>query len=163
MTNGQTNRATDDASGWHLAQCNIAVANGPTDSPVMAEFMEALDAINAVADASPGFVWRLQEENGNLTDVRVFDDDDLLINISTWESIDAFRAYVYGDLHGPYVKRRREWFTKPADLPVQVMWWVPAGTRVTALEGRERLERLAANGPSPEAFTFAKRFDPPAA
>ncbi|MEZ5226054.1 MAG: DUF3291 domain-containing protein [Acidimicrobiales bacterium] len=147
---------------WHLAQCNIAVANGPTDSPVMAEFMDALDAINAAADAASGFVWRLADDNGNLTDVRVFDDPDTLINISTWVSIDAFRAYVYGEAHGPYVKRRREWFSKPTDLPVLVMWWVPEGTEPSALEGRRRLELLAANGPGPEAFTFAKRFGPPA-
>ncbi len=154
------NTSTDSAPIWHLAQCNIAVANGPTDSPVMAEFMDALEAINAVADSAPGFVWRLQDESGNLTNVRVFDEDDMLINISTWESIDSFRAYVYGEMHGPYVKRRREWFTKPTDLPVQVMWWVPAGTEITALEGRARLEHLAANGPTQNAFTFAKRFDP---
>ncbi len=147
---------------WHLAQCNIAVANGPTNSPVMAEFMDSLDAINAAADAAPGFVWRLQDDNGNLTDVRVFDEENTLINVSTWTSIDAFRAYVYGTAHGPYVRRRREWFTKPTDLPVLVMWWVPAGTEPSALEGRSRLERLASHGPSPEAFSMAKRFEPPA-
>lgn len=156
-----TDEPTTASPDWHLAQCNIAVAKGPTDSPVMAEFMEALDAINAAADAAPGFVWRLQDDSGNLTDVRVFDEESILINISTWESIDSFRAYVYGDLHGPFVKRRREWFTKPIDLPVLVMWWVPEGSEPSALEGKARLERLAAHGPSPDAFTFARRFDPP--
>ena len=147
--------------GWVLAQCNIAVANGPTDSPVMAEFMHALDEINAVADHAPGFVWRLQDDNGNLTDVRVFDDPDMLINLSTWESVEALKAYTYGVAHGPFVKRRRAWFTKPANLPVLVMWWVPEGSEPTALEGKSRLEHLAANGPSPHAFTFGKRFGPP--
>ncbi len=148
---------------WHLAQCNIARAKGPTDSPVMAEFMAALDEINALADRAPGFVWRLQDDTtGNLTDLRIFDDDELLINLSVWESVDALKAYTYQSAHGPYVKRRREWFTKPTGLPVLVMWWIPAGERPTAAEGRARLERLAAEGPSELAFTFARRFDPPA-
>jgi hypothetical protein len=147
---------------WHLAQCNIARANGPTDAPVMAEFMAALDEINALADRAPGFVWRLQDDNGNLTDLRIFDDADMLVNLSVWESVDTLRDYTYRSAHAPYVKRRREWFTKPEGLPVLAMWWIPAGERPTAMEGKRRLEHLAANGPTPIAFTFARRFEPPA-
>lgn len=155
------NTADTKTSMWQLAQVNIAVANGPTDSAVMAEFMAALDEINAAADHAPGFVWRLQEENGNLTDVRVFDEPETLINLSVWDSVDSFKDYTYGTAHGPYVKRRREWFTKPTDLPVLAMWWVRRGELPTAVEGRRRLELLADRGPSQEAFTFAKRFAPP--
>ncbi len=154
---------TGSRQAWHLAQCNVARAKGPTDGAVMAEFMAALDEINGLADDAPGFVWRLQDDStGNLTDLRVFDDEELLINLSVWESVDALKAYTYQSAHGPYVKRRREWFTKPVDLPVLVMWWIPAGERPTAAEGRVRLERLGAEGPSRHAFTFARRFDPPA-
>ncbi len=150
-----------NGSRWQLAQFNIAKALGPTDGEVMAEFMAALDEINGLADHSPGFVWRLQEDNGNLTDVRIFDDHDLLLNLSVWESVEALREFTYRSAHGPYVKRRREWFTKPEGLPILVLWWVPAGTRPTALDGKARIELLAERGPSPDAFTFGHRFDPP--
>ena len=153
--------AEPQSGGWQLAQVNIAVANGPTDSAIMAEFMGALDAINRAADNAPGFVWRLQEENGNLTDVRVFDEPDMLINLSVWDSVESFKAYTYGTAHGPYVKRRQEWFTKPDGLPVLAMWWVRSGEFPTAMEGRRRLELMAEVGPNPDAFNFAKRFAPP--
>lgn len=142
-----------------IAQLNIGRLVAPTDSPVVAEFMDALDEVNALAEASPGFVWRFQTEDGNATAERPYDDDSILVNFSTWSSIDALADYVYRSAHTVYLRRRREWFERMDDL-YHVLWWVPAGHRPGVDEAIERLEHLRANGPTAYAFTFRARFGP---
>jgi hypothetical protein len=149
----------DATTGFHLAQLNIGRLRGPVDSPIVAEFMEALDPINALADASPGFVWRFQTEDGNATAERPYEDDTIIVNFSTWESIDALADYVYRTAHVEYLRRRREWFERFEDLYV-VLWWVPTGHRPTVVEAIDRLDHLRTHGPSPHAFTFRHPFDP---
>ncbi len=145
---------------YHLAQVNVARMRAPLDDPLMAEFVARLDDINAVADASPGFVWRLQSAEGNATSVRAYDDPRLLINMSMWESLDALSAYVYANAHRGVMRRRREWFAR-FDGPYMALWWVPAGHIPTVDEAKERLEHLRAYGPSPTAFTFKAPFPTP--
>ncbi|MEM9301510.1 MAG: DUF3291 domain-containing protein [Pseudomonadota bacterium] len=145
-------------AAFHLAQLNVGITKGPMDSPIMAEFANNLDRINALAEASPGFVWRLQDEDGNATALRPF-DDDTLVNLSVWESADALKAYVYQSAHADIMKRRREWFIKMFKAHL-VLWWVPAGHRPSTDEARDRLEHLHTHGPSPHAFTFAKIYEP---
>lgn len=130
-----------------------------TDDPLVAEFMEALDAVNALAERSPGFVWRFQTEDGNATAERPFDDDTILVNFSTWESVEALADYVYRTDHVAYLRRRREWFERLDEIS-SVLWWVPAGHRPVADEAIARLDHLRAHGPSPFAFTFRHRFEP---
>lgn len=149
------------AETWHLAQLNVARARGPMDGPVMAEFADALDEINALAEKSEGFVWRYQDETGSATATRAFDDPDILLNLSVWTSVEALHSYVYRSDHTPFLRRRAEWFTSVEGLPTVVMWWIPAGTLPTIDESIERLERLRDHGPSADAFTFRGRFDPP--
>jgi hypothetical protein len=127
---------------------------------MVAEFMEALDAVNALADASPGFVWRFQTPAGNATAERPFPDDLILINLSTWSSIDAVSDFVYRTVHAEYLRRRREWFERFEDVAV-VLWWVPAGHRPSIDEAIGRLDALRNDGPTAQAFTFHRRFDPP--
>jgi hypothetical protein len=143
----------------HLAQLNIGRLRAPTSDPLVAEFMAALDEINALAEASPGFVWRFQTEDGNATAVRPFDDDSILINMSVWESVEALADYVYRSDHTSYLRRRREWFERSEDVYV-VLWWVPAGHHPTVDEAIERLEHLRSHGPTVEAFTFRRVFTP---
>jgi hypothetical protein len=143
----------------HLAQVNIAVPLEPIESPLLADFMAALDPINGIADRSPGFVWRLQTEEGNATSIHAFDDDLLLINMSVWESVDALAAYVYGPDHVAVMRRRREWAERMEEAYL-VLWWIPAGAIPTIDEAKERLEHLRDHGPTPLAFTFKKRFAP---
>ncbi len=140
-----------------LAQLNIGRLVAPTDSPVVAEFMDALDEVNAIADASSGFLWRFQTEEGNATAERPFDDDTILVNFSTWMSVDALADFVYRSAHAPFLRRRREWFER-MDETFSVLWWVPAGHRPTVTEAIERLEHLREHGPTPHAFTFRHRF-----
>ncbi len=144
-------------SAHHLAQVNIGVLRAPLDSPDIADFVSGLDPINALADASPGFVWRLQDETGDASHIRPFRDDSILVNMSVWESLDALRDYVYQSDHVAYMRRRREWFTK-METAFMALWWIPAGTLPTTDDSRERLDHLDVNGPSPYAFTFRRAF-----
>ena len=146
---------------WHLAQLNTATALYGNDDPRMQPFMEKLDEINALADASDGFVWRLQDEGGNATDIRATDDPYLLINMSVWESVDALFEFTYKSAHAMVMADRQKWFDLPNEAH-QVMWWIPAGELPTIDDALERLRQLRANGPTPAAFTFKQRFDPPA-
>ena len=146
-------------SAYELAQLNIAVMKEPLDSPVMADFVDNLDRINAVAEGSPGFVWRLQSDEGDATAFRPL-GDETLVNMSTWRDVESLRDYVYRSDHVEFMRRRREWFEKMREMH-QVLWWVPRGHRPTVEEGIARLETLRANGPSAEAFTFPKAFPAP--
>ncbi len=145
---------------WHLAQANIARAVAPMDDPAMADFMANLDPINALADGTPGFVWRLQSGSGNATDIAVTDDPLVILNMSVWESVEALFDYVYRTAHTPVMARRREWFEKPTK-PHLVLWWVEAGHRPSVAEALERFDMLAERGPTPDAFTFKQRFAAP--
>lgn len=145
------------AGKHHLAQVNIARMLAPIDDPIMADFVANLDRINAVADGAPGFVWRLQTEAGDATALRVFDDDYLIINMSVWESVEALFEYTYASDHVEIYRRRGDWFSR-MDTPHMAMWWVPAGHIPTPEEAKVRLEYLLTQGPTPEAFTFKKRF-----
>lgn len=148
---------TEPGLRHHLAELNIGRTAAPMDDPLMADFVANLDRINALGDASPGFVWRLQDESGAATSIRAFDDPRMIVNLTVWESIEALREYAYRSGHVEFLRRRREWFV-PLDGPSLVLWWVPAGHRPTVEEARKRLERLAAEGPTPEAFTLKTAF-----
>ena len=122
----------------------------------MAEFMAALDPVNALADDAPGFVWRLQTEAGDATAIRGFGDDRVIVNLSIWESIDHLADFVYRSEHISVMRRRREWFER---IRVHMaLWWVPIGHTPSVSEAEERLAHLQARGPAPYAFTFKVRF-----
>ena len=145
---------------WHLAQVNIATLLAPIDSPRLAGFVAKLDEINALADGSPGFVWRLQTEDGDATAIRAFDDARILVNLSVWESLDALGDFVYRSRHNEVLRRRREWFERMATAML-ALWWVPEGTIPAVSDAKRRLELLERLGPTPEAFTFKEPFPPP--
>jgi hypothetical protein len=144
-------------SQYHLAQINIANAKASMESPVMSGFVKRLDEINALADSSPGFVWRLQTEDGDSTSIQAFDDPSLLINMSVWDDIESLKLFVYKSMHVELIQDRDAWFNKMATAH-QALWWIPAGSYPTINEAKERLEMLQINGPTESAFTFAKNF-----
>jgi len=146
-------------SKFHLAQLNIGVGRGPIDSAVMADFVAQLDEINALAERSPGFVWRLKDDAGDATAFRPY-GDDTLVNMSVWEDPVALRNYVYRSAHSAVMKRRREWFEHMREAYL-VLWWVPIGHMPTVEEAWARLSSLRSRGPTAAAFTFAKLFPPP--
>ena len=145
---------------YQLAQVNIGRTVAPLDSPQLAGFVNQLDEVNALADAAPGFVWRLKTEDNNATSIAVFDDPGLIINMSVWESVEALADYVFRDGgHLAVLRRRREWFTK--DDTVTALWWVRAGRVPTVAEAEERVTHLRRHGPTPYAFTFRSPFPAP--
>src|SRR5262245_44350161 len=141
----------------HIAQVNIGRMKAALEDPIMADFVARLDEINALADRSPGFVWRLQTTEGNATYLRPYDDDRILFNMSVWESIDLLRSYVYGSAHAELLRRRHDWFEKFAGV-YAALWWVPEGHVPGIDEAKKRLAHLQAHGPGPFAFTFKNPF-----
>ncbi len=142
-----------------LAQLNIGRMLAPTDDPLVADFMNNLERINALAEQSPGFVWRYQDETGNATDTRPYDDPSILINFSVWESREALFNFTYQSEHVEFFRRRREWFEK-MEQSYLVLWWIPEGHLPTIEEAKERLAHLQAHGATPYAFTFKQYFEP---
>ena len=144
-------------SEYHLAQLNIATMKYPKDSPEMASFIGALAEINALAESSEGFVWRLKDEDGNSMSFSMF-DEQTLPNISLWRDRESLFNYVYASAHTPFLARRKEWFEMTSEHTM-VLWWVKAGHRPTLEEAAKRLEYLREHGPSLQAFTFKRAFD----
>jgi Domain of unknown function (DUF3291) len=144
---------------WHLAQVNIGILRASLDTPEMAEFKNGLEVINALAESSEGFIWRLVDEDGaDATTLRPF-GDDRLINMSLWRSIEALRGFVYKSNHRNFLAKRMQWFA-PMQTSFMALWWVPAGHIPTLDEAKLKLELLEAHGPTQDAFTFAKSFTP---
>ena len=146
-------------SAHELAQANIARMIEPLESPRMADFVANLDRINAVAESSPGFVWRLQTEEGDATALRPL-GDDVLINMSVWQDVESLNQYVYRSAHVEIMRHRKQWFEPMREAWV-VLWWIPKGHRPTVSEAIARLERLRASGPTQDAFTFRRVFQAP--
>ena len=147
-------------SAYELAQLNVGIIRGPMDSPVMAEFAANLERINALADTAPGFVWRLQTEEGDATAIRPFADENQLLNMSVWADLEHLRQFVYRTVHADFLRRRREWFQRMSEAYL-VLWWVPRGHRPGIVEATHKLETLRSRGPTREAFTFRATFPPP--
>ena len=147
-------------SAYHLAQLNIAWMKAPLESPEMADFVANLERINALAEGSPGYVWRLQDEAGDATAIRPV-GDEVLVNMSVWEDVQSLSDYVYNSAHTEMLKRRREWFER-VEQAHQVLWWVPAGHRPSVTEAAERLAHLREHGATAQAFTFCHAFAAPA-
>ena len=137
---------------YHLAQVNVARLKAPIDSPLLNDFVAKLGEINALADGSPGFVWRLQSEQGNATAIQAYDDPMIIVNMSVWESPERLRDFVYRSNHVEVMRQRRKWFEK-MDVYL-VLWWVPAGHVPTLAEAKARLAHLEKHGESAHAFTF---------
>ena len=146
-------------SKYQLAELNVASLKAPLDSPELKDFVDNLDRINALAEATPGFVWRLKGDGNDATSLRPL-GESVIVNLSTWRDVDSLRHYVYKTAHVEILKRKREWFTRMADA-YMVMWWVKAGHQPTAAEAVAKLEYLRQHGPSPEAFTFGDAFAAP--
>lgn len=145
---------------YHIAQINTGRIRYETDDERMTDFMNNLDRINALAERSPGFVWRLMDATNNATNIRIFEDPFLLQNMSVWETIEDLEQFTYKTAHSRFLERKEEWFQPDADSHI-ALWWVESDRFPTAEEGHEKVEYLKMNGPTPLAFTFAERFPPP--
>lgn len=144
---------------YQLAQVNIAKARAGLDQPVMQGFVEQLQHINALAERSPGFVWRLQGDGGDATAIQLFDDPLIIVNLSLWQSVEALKSYVYSGEHLAVLRSKREWFDK-LEVASLALWWVPVGHLPTLEEARMALQSVQARGATAQAFTFARPFAP---
>jgi hypothetical protein len=145
-------------SAYHLAELNIARLKAPLDHPDTQEFTNNIAAINALAEASPGFIWRLQDDStGDATSIRLMDDPLLIINLSVWDSVESLFQYTYYSGHADFFRRRAEWFGK-LELVGVVLWWIEAGQYPTLEQAHAKLEHLNAHGPTPQAFSFKQRY-----
>jgi heme-degrading monooxygenase HmoA len=147
------------SSAFHLAQINVSHMRAPIDAPLMSDFVAQLAEVNARAEASPGFIWRLATPAGDATAVRVFDDPTMLVNMSVWESLETLRNYVFKSSHASVMRDRGKWFTRSA-VAMTALWWVPSGRIPTVAEGEARLLVLRARGPSADAFGLGDTFSP---
>jgi hypothetical protein len=149
-------------NNWHLAQINIArIAAEKITDPVMQTFVAQLEEVNAIAESSPGFVWRLKDDSNNATSFNPFNDERIIVNMSVWETLDQLMKFVYDGRHLEVLKRRREWFVN-FGKPFAALWYLPAGDIPTVDEGVRRLSTLQEKGPTSFAFDLRKSFDPPA-
>jgi hypothetical protein len=146
-------------SKYQLAQINIGELKAPLDSPELKDFVDNLDRINALAESSPGFVWRLKGDGNDATSLRPL-GDNVIVNMSVWRDVNALRDYVYKSAHVEIMKRRREFFARMGNAYL-ALWWIPVGHEPTVAEAVEKLEYLRKHGPSPEAFTFGEAFSAP--
>jgi hypothetical protein len=145
----------------HLAQLNVGRLRAPLEDPQIDDFRNNIDPVNALAEASPGFVWRLQDDAGNATGIKAFEDDREILNLSVWESVESLEAFTYRTDHVSFLRRRREFFEAPP-APIYCLWWIPEGTIPTIPEALARLEVLRSSGPTASSFTFRTRFPAPA-
>jgi hypothetical protein len=145
---------------WHLAQVNIGRLVAPRGDPRVTPFFEALDRINALAEASPGFVWRLKDEAGNATSIQYSPDPLLIPNMSVWTDAESLFDFVYRSAHTPVMARRRDYFER-FEGAYQALWWIPAGTVPTVNDALSRLWMIDRFGPTQDAFTFKARFPKP--
>lgn len=156
---GATVRAMRD-SRFHLAQINVGRLLAPIDDARIAGFVTRLDPINRLAESSPGYVWRLQSEAGNATDILLTDDDLFIINLSVWETIEHLRDFTYSTAHVEVLRQRRSWFERHLE-PHFALWWIEAGTLPSPTDALARAALLRRLGPTPQAFTFRAPFGPP--
>ena len=147
-------------SPYHLAQLNVARALAPKESVAMSGFTDRLLEINTLAEQSDGFIWRLKDDAGDATAIRVFDDPDMLINMSVWKDLQSLRSFVYRSAHTELVRQREQWFESPVEV-YQALWWIPVGEQPSLVQAREKLDLIQSNGPSAQAFDFANPYNPP--
>jgi len=141
----------------HLAQLNIAKAKYSLESPKIKEFVDNLEPVNKLAESSAGFIWRLQDESGDATNITAFSDPDIIVNMSVWDSIEALKNFMFRTHHRDFLRRKKEWFHNIPD-DSYVLWWVPKDHTPSVQEAREKLEFLRNNGDTPYAFTFKSNF-----
>ena len=144
----------------HLAQLNIGKVRCNLESPEMADFVNNLDPINAIAEQSPGFIWRLKDESGDATNIEVENTPDIIVNMSVWESVESLKNFMFKTHHIDFLKRKKEWFL-PLSEASYVLWWIPKGHIPTLQEAIAKLDHLRENGESQDAFSFKSSYPKP--
>ncbi len=143
-----------------LAQLNIAHAKFPLDAPQMKTFVDNLPRVNAIAESSPGFIWRLQDEGGDATGIQALDDPNMIVNLSVWQDLNALKNFMFRTVHRDFMRRKSEWFQRLPEA-TYVLWWIAPSHLPSLEEALARLEHLRTQGETPYAFSFQSNFEPP--
>jgi Domain of unknown function (DUF3291) len=141
----------------HLAQINIARMRAPLTDSIMKGFVDQLVDVNQAAETAPGFIWRLKSEEGDATNIRAYEDELILVNMSVWESIESLREFTYRSRHAGVFRDRLQWFERSTGAQL-ALWWIRVGHVPSVEEGKSRLALIEELGPTPEAFTFKQSF-----
>jgi CHAT domain-containing protein len=144
---------------YQLAQLNIAKGKERMDHPLLAEFVENISRLNALAEQADGFIWRLKDESGDALAIEAFSDPTIVINMSVWRDVETLKNYVYSSDHLAFMRRKKEWFTKLESNHL-VLWWIPKGHIPTIEEAKEKLRHLEEKGSTPEAFAINQPYEP---
>lgn len=147
-------------SQYHLAQLNIATAIASMESEVMSEFVENLERINQLGEDSPGFVWRLKDETGDATSIQVYDNPNVIVNLTVWQDPDSLKHFIFKTDHANFLKRKKQWFESSREA-TYVLWWIPAGHLPDLAEAKGKLEHLRDHGETTHAFSFKRLFSSP--
>ncbi|MCL1594449.1 MAG: DUF3291 domain-containing protein [Actinomycetia bacterium] len=148
----------------HLAQLNVGRLIDRADSATVSEFMNALAPINLLGEVSPGFVWRLADDDGaGAVDQRFpghEDDERFIVNLTVWTDVASLRHFATRSGHAMYLRRRLEWFEKPAEA-MTVLWWVSEGHTPDVDEAADRLAQIRRDGATSDAFDMQTTFPDP--
>lgn len=146
---------------YHIAQINVARMLGVNiEDPIMREFKDNLDSINELAESSEGFIWRLKDDTNNASNFNPYDDEQIIVNISVWDSLKALESFTYKTFHSEFIRRRKEWFSKFGKA-YYALWWIREGEIPTIEQCVTKLDHLQKNGPAKEVFNFKQFFPPP--
>ncbi len=146
---------------YQIAEINVARMKGVhINDPIMKEFVDNLDHVNGIAEKSEGFIWRLKDENNDATSFNPYNDEQIIINVSVWETIEALETFVYKTFHTDFLKRRKEWFNSYGKVAT-ALWWIPQGEFPTVEEAVAKLDYLQKNGATPVVFNFRNKFPNP--
>jgi hypothetical protein len=138
-----------------LSQFDFLSARYPFDDCRMKEFFEATAYVNSLAEAHPGFVWRLREDDWPA--IRRYWGDTAVVTLSVWKDVDNLKDFLFRTPHRKYMSRGSEWFERPNRARV-VLWWSPDDHRPSLVEAKVKLELLDSVGASPDAFDLQTSF-----
>lgn len=144
-------------SDYHIAEANVARMKTEFDDPIMYSFIRRLNDVNAIADRSPGFIWRQSAEANDY--LMPYRDKRIIFNMSVWQSIEHLRSFVYGPVHTEMLRLRHEWFERPSTAHI-ALWWIPAGHRPIVSEAMARLAKIQEHGPTSYSFSFKQHYPP---
>ena len=134
-----------------LAELNVGYSAYPLDDPRMSGFMDNLDTINALAECSPSFVWRMKSDSGNATDISVPGDAEIISSMSVWEDVASLGNYVFNTIHARFYERKEVWFQAMTSHHF-VMWTVGDNHTPDLAEAMVSLAHLQKHGSTDQAF-----------
>lgn len=144
-----------DVEGTCLAEVNIARLIAPMDDPRVAEFVNAVDRVNALAERSPGFIWRWVAQTPEQAEAaQAGGDPRVIATLSVWRDVESLENFVFKTVHGAFFRNRAKWF-ETMEMVGLAMWRVAPDHRPDFDEARARLAHLNAHGDSDFAFGWA--------